>query len=105
RGALCSPWPPRCAVRRAFPHLEPLHNGGTLRFGPDGMLYVSIGDDANACAAQDTSSLKGVLLRMDVSHLPAGGGGPPDRALLVPPDNPYATSSNVDRRLVWAMGL
>src|SRR5262249_35094342 len=28
------------------------HNGGSLRFGPDGMLYLSIGEDADACSAQ-----------------------------------------------------
>src|SRR5262249_51000412 len=39
------------------------HNGGTLRFGVDKTLYVSIGDDADSCAAQDLTQLKGKILR------------------------------------------
>ena len=40
------------------------HNAGTLRFGPDEMLYASLGDDANNCSAQDSSDLRGVILRL-----------------------------------------
>lgn len=81
------------------------HNGGTLRFGPDRMLYVSLGEDAVPCAAQDTSSLRGVILRLDVSRLPAGAGGPPDPSLLTPADNPFASSGGRNARLIWAYGL
>ena len=52
------------------------HDGGSARFGPDGMLYLSIGDDANACTAQSLTSKSGCLLRMDVSGLPAGPTSP-----------------------------
>jgi glucose/arabinose dehydrogenase len=81
------------------------HNGGTVRFGPDGMLYVSLGDDMNHCAAQDSSVLVGKILRLDVSRLPAGAGGPAPRALITPPGNPYAASPDSNSHLVWAMGL
>lgn len=81
------------------------HNGGTVRFGPDGMLYVSLGEDDVACSAQDTSAMLGVILRLDVSSLPDTPGGPPPRAALVPPDNPFATNADIDTRLVWVLGL
>jgi glucose/arabinose dehydrogenase len=80
------------------------HNGGTVRFGPDGYLYVSLGEDANPCAAQDTTSLRGVILRLRTDGLPAG----PGRALrsqIVPATNPYATHPDSNARLVWTMGL
>jgi glucose/arabinose dehydrogenase len=92
-------------VMSGIPNNNDFHDGGTLRFGPDGMLYASLGDDAVACTAIDTTSLSGVIIRIDVSNLPDGPGGPPDRADLVPPDNPFVASPNVNERLVYAMGL
>lgn len=80
------------------------HNGGTVRFGPDGLLYVSIGDDANSCAAQDTVSLRGVILRLRTDALPAGPGTAL-RSQIVPAGNPYAARADSNMRLVWAMGL
>jgi len=81
------------------------HNGGTLRFGPDGMLYDSIGEDGDACMAQDTSSLHGDILRLDVTRLPDGAGGPPARALITPADNPFVAGGSPNARLIWAFGL
>mgnify|MGYP001619559129 CR=1 FL=1 len=81
------------------------HNGGTLRFGTDGMLYASLGEDAQRCAAQDTVSLRGVLLRLDVSRLPSGTGGPAPRSLVTPAGNPFLSHPNANARLVWALGL
>jgi glucose/arabinose dehydrogenase len=80
------------------------HNGGTVRFGPDGMLYVSLGEDAQPCAAQDTSSLRGVILRLDVTRLPEGPGGPPPAALITPAGNPFPNGS-LNARVIWAYGL
>jgi glucose/arabinose dehydrogenase len=81
------------------------HNGGTLRFGPDGMLYDSMGEDAQACLAQDDSTLHGVILRLDVTRLPATPGGPPTLDVITPPDNPQIGSGNALTRLIWAFGL
>jgi glucose/arabinose dehydrogenase len=85
------------------PDLASNHNGGTLRFGLDNMLYASLGDDAS-CGAQDTVSLRGVVLRLDVSQLPPGPGSAA-RALITPANNPFVGSLNANKRLVWAFGL
>jgi glucose/arabinose dehydrogenase len=88
-----------------LPDAAPNHNGGTLRFGPDGMLYSSLGDDATGCPAQDVTVLVGKILRLDVSGLPAGGGGPPAKGLITPTNNPFVTNPNLNARLVWLSGL
>ena len=80
------------------------HNGGTVRFGLDGMLYASFGEDATPCAAQDTTSLRGVIVRLDVTRLPAGPGSAP-RALVAAAGNPFAASADSNARLVWEFGL
>ena len=80
------------------------HNGGTVRFGPEGMLYVSLGEDGNERAAQDTSSLRGVLLRLQTSTLPAGPGTA-TRAQITPADNPFSSVGGLNARLLWAWGL
>ena len=78
------------------------HNGGQLAFGPDGMLYVSLGDgglggDPNG-NGQNPSTLLGSILRIDVSGLGPDGG------YRIPPDNPFVGSSGA-RGEVWAYGF
>ncbi len=76
---------------------EAIHNGGTLVFGPDGMLYVALGDGgADPDTAQDLGSLLGKILRLDVS---ASAG-----AYSIPPDNPFADTVDA-RGEVFALGL
>ena len=87
------------------PDNAPNHNGGTLRFGPDRMLYASLGEDGVRCAAQNTGSLRGVILRLDVSRLPTLPGGPAPKALIAAPGNPFAAHPDSNARLVWAFGL
>ncbi len=81
------------------------HNGGTVRFGPDGLLYVSLGDDATGCPALDPNVPVGKILRLDTRRLPATAGGPAPYALLAAAGNPFATSADSSARLVWAYGL
>ncbi len=81
-----------------------IHNGGTLRFGPDEMLYVSLGDDAVGCNSQDLSVMAGEILRLDVSGMPGQGGGPPAKADITPSGNPYVVLGD-NAGLVWAWGL
>lgn len=75
------------------------HNGGHLLFGPDGYLYIGLGDGGSGGDpqghGQDTSTLLGSLLRIDVS---GGGGG-----YAIPPDNPFANGGGAPE--VWAYGL
>jgi glucose/arabinose dehydrogenase len=103
-GALSIDTATRFDLVNDVPDVASNHNGGTLRFGPDGRLYASFGEDANACAAQDTTTLRGVILRLEVSGLPDGPGSA-TRAQVTPADNPFAGSSNLNRRLMWAKGL
>ena len=87
-----------------IPDVDANHNSGCLRFGPDGMLYVSLGEDEQVCAAQDSTSLRGAFLRLRVDQLSETGGPQVSRAALDPGDNPLSTS-NPNARLVYAYGF
>lgn len=95
----------RYDVLTFLPDDAPNHNGGTVRFGPDQKLYVSLGDDAKGCPAQDIKVLVGKILRLDVSRLPAGPGGPPPKALIIPAGNPFLAQPDSNAMLVWTEGL
>ncbi|HEU5099484.1 MAG TPA: PQQ-dependent sugar dehydrogenase [Roseiflexaceae bacterium] len=78
----------------------PNHNGGMLAFGPDGFLYVGLGDGGSGGDpwgnGQNRSVLLGKLLRLDV-------GG--DEPYTIPPDNPWPNGENQARSEIWAYGL
>jgi len=80
------------------------HKGGTLGFGPDGYLYVGMGDGGNGGDplgnAQNPNTVLGKMLRIDVS-VPDGD----PTGYTVPATNPFVGSGIASQRLVWAFGL
>ena len=78
------------------------HNGGQLQFGPDGMLYIGMGDGGAQGdpenRAQNPQELLGKLLRIDVSKASK------DTPYTIPTDNPKWDSNDV-RPEIWAFGL
>ncbi|MFO1076248.1 MAG: PQQ-dependent sugar dehydrogenase [Planctomycetota bacterium] len=91
-------------VLDGIPDTMPQHEGGCLRFAGDGTLYASFGDDLAHCLSQDVTAWNGKIARLRVDALPAGAGGPPPRAALVPAGNPFTGPGDV-APLVWALGL
>lgn len=83
------------------------HNGGSIGFGTDGMLYIAIGDGGNANdqynLAQNLDTLFGKILRVDVDGADAY---PQDttRNYAVPADNPFVGQAE-RRPEIWAYGL
>ena len=71
------------------------HQGGQLQFGPDGYLYVAVGDDDRRENGQNTRTLLGTIMRIDVDN-----GDP----YAIPADNPYADGQD-GRPEIWAYGL
>lgn len=81
------------------PHPRGNHNGGLAMFGPDGLLYLGLGDGGGAGDpdrnGQNVNTLLGKLLRIDVD-----GGD----LYAIPGGNPFAARTDA-RREIWAIGL
>jgi putative heme-binding domain-containing protein len=80
------------------------HNGGCLKFGPDGFLYISTGDGVGPFppdseeTGQDLGDLRSKILRIDVDRINDG------RAYAVPADNPFVEHAGAHPE-VWAYGF
>ncbi len=68
-----------------------IHQGGTIEFGPDGKLYLSLGDNENSENAQDLTNSRGAILRLNKDG-------------SVPEDNPFVDEEDI-RPEIWAYGL
>jgi glucose/arabinose dehydrogenase len=75
------------------------HNGGQIAFGPDGFLYIGLGDGGSGGdpqgRGQDLSDLLGSILRVDVQN---------SSSYTVPPDNPFVSRAGAAPE-VWSYGL
>ena len=71
------------------------HNGGTLAFGPDGYLYISVGDDESSEQAQLLTSVYGKILRIDVDSA---------QPYAIPPTNPFVNQPGA-RGEIWSYGF
>ena len=85
------------AVDQPYPN----HNGGGLAFGPDGMLYIGLGDGGSGGDpeghGQNPATLLGTILRIDIDDVPAG------EAYGIPGDNPFVAGGGAPE--VWVYGL
>jgi cysteine-rich repeat protein len=85
-------------ILETIPQTAANHNGGQLQFGPDGFLYVGMGDGGGQFdplnQAQDTGTLLGKMLRLDVDSPPG----------YIPATNPYS-GPGLPLDEIWAMGL
>jgi len=86
------------------------HNGGDLRFGNDGYLYISSGDGGEPGRVQNSQTLLGKILRIDVSGRPDENNRPdcgisPALTYRIPPGNAYRNGPGNDCDEIYALGL
>lgn len=68
------------------------HNGGAIHFGPDGKLYIAVGENATPSNSQTLSNLLGKMLRINADG-------------TIPADNPFFNTATGNNRSIWALGL
>src|ERR1700752_297661 len=68
------------------------HQGGDIAFGPDGKMYIAVGDDRNGANSQSVTTTFGKILRINIDG-------------SIPTDNPFFSTLSGKYRAIWAMGL
>jgi len=68
------------------------HNGGAIHFGPDGKLYVAVGENANGSNSQTLNNRLGKMLRINADG-------------TIPTDNPFNNTATGANQAIWALGL
>jgi glucose/arabinose dehydrogenase len=68
------------------------HNGGAIHFGPDGKLYIAVGENATPTNAQTLANMLGKVLRINSDG-------------TIPADNPFFNTASGNNRSIWALGL
>ena len=68
------------------------HNGGAIHFGPDGKLYIAVGENATGSNAQTLANMLGKVLRINSDG-------------TIPADNPFFNTASGNNRSIWALGL
>ncbi len=68
------------------------HDGGGLHFGPDGKLYISVGENQHPENSQDLGNLEGKILRLNSDG-------------SIPNDNPFFNTNTGNNRAIWALGF
>ena len=68
------------------------HNGGAIHFGPDGKLFIAVGENANGSNSQTLANLLGKVLRINSDG-------------TIPSDNPFFNTATGNNRAIWVLGL
>ncbi len=93
--------PATVAILLVVAQPAPDHNGGHIAFGPDGYLYIALGDGGSLYDPNRTSQNRGVLLgkllRLDVTDITAA-------AYSIPPDNPFVGQEGMLPE-IWVFGV
>ena len=80
-----------------IPWERPIHQSGTIEFGPDGYLYGSLGDGLNPFNGQDLDTLKGGIYRIDVDSRTG------TKPYGIPDDNPLVGTAGRDELYAWGL--
>lgn len=85
------------------------HNAGAISFGPDGYLYIPLGDTgADSANSQDMTTIAGKVSRINVrtnAGMPADCSGVGSGDYRIPPDNPFVDGAGSTCDEIWASGL
>lgn len=79
-----------------------IHNGSALHFGPDGKLYISVGENGNTANAQSLTTVLGKILR--INPVPENPDGTNPESTF-PTDNPFYNTATGKNRAIYALGL